>query len=87
MRINAIIEEIKELKNERNHCSALKIVSLLENNQKLFLAAMDASDLNFMLRNFEELSQTQPKDYNSAAFKSDYEKHFESLLFHFNRIS
>ncbi len=86
LRLNGIIDEIKELKKESNHRSALKIVSLLECNHKLFQAKLDPLDYNFMLRNFEELSHTQSKDYNSAGFARDYEKHFESLLFHLNKI-
>lgn len=86
IRINGIIDEIKELKKEPNHRSALKIVSLLESNHKLFLAKLDPQDYNFMLRNFEELAHTAPKDYNTAGFTREYEKHFESLLFHLNKI-
>ncbi len=85
-RIQAIIEEIKELQKERNHRSCLHIARLLENNKKIFLDKMDASDYNYALRNFDELSQTHPKDYNSLSFLNDYEKSFESLLFHLNKI-
>ncbi|MBA3682533.1 MAG: hypothetical protein H0W73_15415 [Bacteroidetes bacterium] len=85
-RIHGIIDEIKELQKEKNHRSSLHIVRLLEANQKIFLEKMDAVDYNFILRNFEDLSQTQPKDYNSQSFLYDYEKSFESILFHLNKI-
>ncbi|MBA2612538.1 MAG: hypothetical protein H0U95_11240 [Bacteroidetes bacterium] len=86
VRINGIIDDIKELKKEANYRSALKIAGLLENNRKLFLDKMDAQDYNFLLRNFEELSQTQPKDHKSATFIREYETRLESLLFHLNKI-
>lgn len=85
-RIHALIDEIKELQKEKNHRSSLQIARLLENNRKLFLEKMDDADYNYMLRNFEDLSQTSPKDYNSQGFLNEYDKSFESLLFHLNKI-
>lgn len=85
-RLHGIIDEIKDLQKEKNHRSSLHVVRLLENNKKLFLDKMDVSDYDFALRNFDDLSQTQPKDYNSDGFVRDYEKSFESLLFHLNKI-
>ncbi len=85
-RIYGIIDEIKDLQKEKNRRSSMHILNLLENNRKLFLDKMDAADYDFALRNFDELSQTQPKDHNSPGFLRDYEKSFESLLFHLNKI-
>lgn len=87
IRIAGIIDEIKSFRKDTNHRSALQIVRLLEGNQKLFLEKMEAADFNFLLRNFEELSQTHPKNYNSDGFIRDFEKNFESLLFHLNKIA
>lgn len=87
IRIHGIIDEIKSLRKETNHRAALQIVRLLEGNQKQFLEKMDAADFNFLLRNFEELSQTHPKHYNTEGFIRDFDKNFESLLFHLNKIS
>ncbi|MEI8136666.1 MAG: hypothetical protein WCH21_04985 [Bacteroidota bacterium] len=85
-KIEQLIEEIKDLKKETNHKSALQIYRLMDNNKKLFLENIDSADYNFMLSNFESLSYGNPKDYNTSGFIRDYEKYFESLLFHLNKI-
>jgi hypothetical protein len=85
-KIEQLIVELKDLRKETNHKSALQIYNILENNKKLFLDKMDAPDYNFMLSNFEGLSYANPKDYNTPGFIRDYEKYFESLLFHMNKI-
>lgn len=86
MRIHGIIDEITALRNEPTYRASLQISKLLENNKRLFLEKMPEADLNYMLKNFEELSYSHPKDHDTAGFKREYEKHFESLLFHLNKI-
>lgn len=85
-KIEQLILEIKDLRKETNHKAALQIYNILENHKKLFLSKLDPSDYNFMLSNFEGLSYGNPKDYNTTGFIRDYEKYFESLLFHLNKI-
>ena len=85
MRVEEIINEVKELRTA-NHRSALQVVRLLDSNRKLFTGKIDLPDFNFIIKNFESLADTAPKDYNSPAFKRDFETAFESLLFHLNKI-
>jgi hypothetical protein len=85
-RIEQIIDEIKELKNEINHRSSLRIYHLLQNNKKLFLEKMDPDYLDLAIRNFENMCDTPSKDYNSPGYTRDYQKYHESLMFYLNRI-
>ncbi len=85
-RLKAIIDEISALRNETTYRAALQIANLLDNNRKSFLEKMDAADFNFLLKNFEALSYSSPKDHNSPDFKREYQKQFESLMFHLNKI-
>lgn len=85
-RVEQIIDEIKELRNETNHRSALRIYNLLENNKKLFLEKMEPDNFKYLANSFEDLSEVATKEYNTPGFKRDYTKNFEGLLFHLNRI-
>lgn len=85
-KVQQLIEEIKELKNDVSHRAALRVFSLLENNRKLFLEKMDAADFNYLLKCFEEISNSNTKDYGTAAYKNEYLKQFELLLFHMDKI-
>jgi hypothetical protein len=85
-KIHQLIEEIKDLRTDVSHRSALRVFSLLENNQKLFLEKMDPMDFNFLLKSFEEISNSRSVDYGTPRYKSDYQKNFELLLFHFSKI-
>ncbi|MDO8998701.1 MAG: hypothetical protein Q7W45_02970 [Bacteroidota bacterium] len=85
-KIQQLIVELKDLKKESNHKSALHIYRLMENNKRVFLDKMDANDFNFIHSNFESLSYGNPKEYNTPSFIRDYEKYFESLMFHLNKI-
>jgi hypothetical protein len=84
--LEQLIEEIKELKNEVNHRSALKIFSILDNNKKLFIEKMDPDYFAAILKNFEDISYSSPKEYGTENYKREYQKYFESLSFHLNRI-
>jgi hypothetical protein len=85
-RVEQIIEEIGELRNETNHRAALRIYNLLAYNRKLFLERMDPENFNYLTKGFEEISNSSLTAYNSESFKREYSKIFESLLFHLNRI-
>ena len=86
IRINGIIEDIKSLRNDPTYRSALYISNLLQNNKHLFLNKMPETDFNYLLKNFDELSYSSPKDHNTSGFKRNFETYFESLLFHLNKI-
>lgn len=85
-KVQQLIEEIKELKNDISHRSALRVFSLLENNRKLFLEKMDETDFNYLLNCFEEISNSNARDYGTVSYKSEYLKQFELLLFHLDKI-
>ncbi|MEO6301703.1 MAG: hypothetical protein ABIP51_00895 [Bacteroidia bacterium] len=86
MKLKDIIDEITALRNERSYRAALQISKLLDNNRRLFAGKINDLDLDFMMKNFEELSYSHPKDHNTPGFIRDYDKYFESLLFHLNKI-
>lgn len=81
-----LVEEIRGLRKESNHRSALKIYSLLENNNKLFLEKLDSADFNHLLRSFESISNTPSKDFGTTAYKDEYSKCYELLMFHLEKI-
>ena len=85
-KLYSIIGTIKELKNIPNYQSALTISKLLENNALLFSNKLNTKDFDFLLKNFQDLSYSNPKDHASYGFIRDYEKYTESLLFHLNKI-
>lgn len=85
-RLEQLIDEIRELRNESNHRSALRILSLLENNKKLFAEKIEADYLNMAIRNFEILCDTPSRDYNTPGYIRDYQKYYESLMFYLNRV-
>jgi len=85
-KIQQLIEEIKGLKMEANHKSALRVHTLLENNQKLFLEKMDPTDFNYLLRSFNDIVNSNARDYYTDRYKSAYTKQFELLLFHLDKI-
>jgi hypothetical protein len=84
-RIAQLIEEIKELK-EANNRSTLQLYNLLENNKQLFLSKLDPVDFRIILKNFEQLSETHPKEYGTPSYKSEFQRAYELLSFHLNRI-
>jgi hypothetical protein len=85
-RIQQLISEISELRNEINHRSALRIYSLLDNNKKLFLEKLEPDNFKYLVKGFEDLSKISTAEYNTPGFKRDYNRIFESLMFHLNRI-
>jgi hypothetical protein len=85
-RLEQLIHEIQGLKQETNHRSSLRILSLLQNNKALFLQALDADYLNMAIKNFELICAMPSKDYGTPAYIRDYEKYYDSLLFYLNRI-
>ena len=85
-RLEQLIDEIKGLRNETNHRSSLRILNLMQNNKKLFLEEVDPDYLEMAIKNFEALCDTPSKDYNTPGYIRDYEKYYESLMFHLNKI-
>jgi len=47
---------------------------------------MDPEYLEMAIKNFGELCDTPSREYNSAGYIRDYQKYYESLMFHLNRI-
>lgn len=85
-RLEQLVEEIKELKREQNHKTALRIFSILTNNKKLFLEKMDSDVMELILKNYERMSYGSPSDHGTSAYKRDFENYYENLLFHLNKI-
>jgi hypothetical protein len=85
-RLEQMIDEIKGLKNETNHRSSLRILNLLQNNKKLFLEGVDSDYLEMALKNFESLCDTPSKEYNTPGYIRDYQKSYESLMFHLSKV-
>jgi hypothetical protein len=84
-RIAQVIEEIKELK-EANNRSTLQLYNLLENNRQLFLSRLDPVDFKVIHENFKQLSETHPREYGTPSYKSEFQRAYELLSFHLNRI-
>ncbi|MES2678751.1 MAG: hypothetical protein V4635_02650 [Bacteroidota bacterium] len=85
-KIKQIIDEIRQLKAEPTHRSALRIYSLMENNKKLFVEVIDISDFNYLLSGFENISYKSPSEITTARGVEEYNKLCENLLFHCNRV-
>lgn len=85
-RLEQMIDEIRGLRNETNHRSSLRILNLMQNNKKLFLEEVDPDYLEMAIKNFEDLCDTPSRDYNTPGYIRDYEKYYESLMFHLNKI-
>ncbi len=86
MRLNALIQEIRELKMETGHKAALDVYRLLNNNKALFGQKMDHDVLNRLLHDFEALSDASPAEAATAGYKREYEKAWELLVFYLGRI-
>lgn len=85
-KIDQLIEDIRELKLEANRRSAHRIYTMLDGHRKEFQDKIDPDYLAMALKSFEALSETNMSQAGSEAFKRDYDKSFEGLLFHLNRI-
>ncbi len=86
MRILQIINEIKTLKNNPTHKSTIDICRLLENNEVLFLEKIELDNYNHLIKNFEQLSQVNAKEYNTPNYINDYEKAHSILSFYVDRV-
>lgn len=85
-RIHQLVGEIKDLRNEANHRSALRICNLLENNRRLFLEKMEADDFSHLLRLFQEIADSPARDFGTEQYKDRYVRSFGLLLFHLDKI-
>lgn len=81
-----IIEEIKELKNEPTHKSALRIYSLLENNKEQLLKKFEPDFFKNVLNGFENLAYESPSNTKGEGFKDQYNKLLETFLYRVNRM-
>jgi len=85
-RIEQLIDEIKELKAEKNYKTALRILAILVNNKKLFSEKIESDLLERIIKNYESISYSNIKDQESTSFIREYENTYENLLFHLNKI-
>ncbi len=85
-KINQIIDEIRTLKTDPSHKSALRISNLLENNKKEFLAVVEAPDFRYLLLGFENLSYKNPQEFKFGECINEYNQLCENFLFHCTRL-
>lgn len=85
-RLNQLLEDIRELRHERNRRSAHRIFNMLEGHKKEFSEKIDPDYLALALHTFETLSEASSGESTTDEFKREFEKAYESLLFHLNRI-
>jgi hypothetical protein len=85
-RLEQLIDEIKGLRNEANHRASLRILSLIQNNKKLFLEEVDPDYLHMAIKNFEALCDMPSRDYGTEGYVRDYQKYYESLMFYLNKV-
>jgi hypothetical protein len=86
MQISAIINEIRSFKDQATHRSTSEICRLLGNNKTLFTSRMDPDDFRMLLNDFSEIDARPAKEYGSAAFKRDYEKSYNLLMFYLDKF-
>lgn len=81
-----VLEEIKDLKNEATHRSALRIFNLLENNKEKLSKIFEPDFFKAVLTGFESLAYESPAHSKSADFKDQYNKLYEIFLYRINRL-
>jgi hypothetical protein len=81
-----ILDEIKDLKNDPSHRSALRIFYLLDNNRTKFLEKFDADFIKNMISGFEGLAYESPANAASANFKEQYNKLHQAFEYQLNRL-
>lgn len=81
-----ILDEIKDLKADPSHRSALRIFYLLDNNKSKFLEKFDPDVFNNMLSGFESLAYESPANATTSAFKEQYNKLHQTFEYQLNRL-
>lgn len=81
-----VLEEIKDLKNEPTHRSALRIFSLLENNKEKLLKKFEPDFFKAVLTGFENLAYESPANAKGADFREQYNKLYEMFFYRVNRL-
>ncbi len=81
-----VLEEIKDLKNEPTHRSALRIFSLLDNNKEKLLKLFEADFFKALITGFENLAYESPANAKGADFKDQYNKLHEMFIYRANRL-
>ncbi|MBA3663617.1 MAG: hypothetical protein H0W61_05350 [Bacteroidetes bacterium] len=84
--MNNILEEIKDLKNDVTHRSALRIFNLLDNNRDKLLTRFEPDFFKNLHSGFESLAYGSPANSGSADFKNQYSKLIEMFLYRVNRM-
>ncbi len=86
MRINDLIDEIKNYQKVSTHKAALDVYRLLDGNKMVFVQKMNVDDFNHLHSGFEKLSYANPKEYNTSSYEREYKTLYDLLLFYLDRI-
>ncbi|MBL7932873.1 MAG: hypothetical protein JNL60_13270 [Bacteroidia bacterium] len=85
-KIDQLIEDIREMKNETTRRSAHRIFNMLEGHKREFSGKIDSDYLELALKTFEALSEASAGESQTEDYKREFKKSYEGLLFHLNRI-
>lgn len=85
-RIAQLVSEIKDTGPIPSHTNALRIYRILEGNSALFKESIESVNFGPILLQFEGLSNSSHRDFDSGYFREDYVRAYELLLFYINRI-
>jgi len=86
MRLNHLINEIKELSQNTPRKAAFDIYNLLENNKTLFLTSIDADVFNQVLNSFEKMAYANANEFNTPQYKDEFQKTYNLLSFYLDRV-
>ena len=86
MRIHDLINEIHEMSGNTPRKAAFDIYNLLENNKTIFSGAMDADTFGQILNSFEKLAYSSAAEFNSPAYKEEFQKVYNLLSFYLNKV-
>ena len=85
-KIDQLIEDIREMRNEINRRSAQRIFKMLEGHKREFSGKIDSDYLELAIKTFESLSEVTSGQAETEEYKREFKKGYEGLLFHLNRI-
>ena len=85
-RLDQLINEIQGYKGNVNQRTAIQIYNILENNKTLFLSKVEKENFTPVLKDFERLSNASYLQSTSAEYKREYQRAYDLLAFHLNRI-
>lgn len=86
MRIHDLINEIKELSSSTPRKAAFDIYNILENNKTIFAPSMDADTFRQILNSFEKMAYSSAAEFNTAAYKEEFQKAYNLLSFYLGKV-